>query len=125
MTDAAQLDEPVQSSNGDEAPYPSRFYAWYCVFLLFGIYINSFLDRQILGLLVGVIQADTGLSDTQMGFLGGPAFAFFYVIAGLPIGWAADRMSRRLLVAVGQFFWSLASISFGLASGLGFSPATS
>lgn len=62
-----------------------------------------------------VIQSDMGFSDTQMGFLGGPAFAIFYIIAGFPIGWLADRMSRRWLVGIGQFFWSLASIGFGLS----------
>lgn len=97
-----------------EALYPSSAYAWYCVLILMGIYLNSFLDRQILGLLVDPIKADMGISDTQMGFLMGPSFAIFYIIAGLPLGWLADRMSRRLLIAIGQLFWSLASISFGL-----------
>ena len=97
-----------------ESLYPAPAYAWYCVFILMGIYLNSFLDRQILGLLVDPIKADMKISDTQMGFLMGPSFAIFYIIAGLPIGWLADRMSRRVLIAVGQFFWSLASVSFGL-----------
>ena len=97
-----------------EALYPSSAYAWYCVFILMGIYLNSFLDRQILGLLVDPIKADMGISDTQMGFLMGPSFAIFYIIAGIPIGWLADRMSRKVLVAIGQFFWSIASVSFGL-----------
>jgi len=95
-------------------PYPSSFYAWYCVILLMGIYVNSFLDRQILGLLVGPIRASTGLSDSQVGFLMGPAFAIFYTVAGLPLGWLADRFSRRWLVMIGQLFWSIASVSFGL-----------
>jgi MFS family permease len=84
------------------------------VILLMGIYVNSFLDRQILGLLVGPIRSTMGLSDSQVGFLMGPAFAIFYTVAGLPLGWLADRVSRRWLVAVGQLFWSIASVSFGL-----------
>ncbi len=114
MAKASQIDPVAQTESGEQ-PYPSTFYAWYCVFILFGIYINSFLDRQILSLLVPVIQADMGFSDTQMGFLGGPAFAIFYIVAGIPIGWLADRMSRRWLVGIGQFFWSLASVGFGLS----------
>ncbi len=55
-----------------------------------------------------------GFSDSQVGFLIGPAFAIFYTIAGLPLGWLADRASRRWLIVIGQVFWSLASISFGL-----------
>lgn len=111
-----EVTERAEVAAGD-APPASSFYAWYCVFILFGIYLNSFLDRQILSLLVPAIKADMGLSDTQLGFLGGPAFAVFYILAGLPIGWLADRMSRRLLVGLGQVVWSLASISFGLARG--------
>ena len=99
--------------------YPANFYAWYCVVVLFGIYINSFLDRQILSLLVPPIKADMALSDTQMGFLGGPAFALFYIVAGLPIGWLADRMSRRLLVGLGQLFWASATFAFGLSRSFG------
>lgn len=102
------------SRERESPPYPSGIYAWYCVILLMGIYVNSFLDRQILGLLVGPIRASMGLSDSQVGFLMGPAFAIFYTFAGLPLGWLADRFSRRWLVMIGQLFWSLASVSFGL-----------
>ena len=92
-------DTPTQDRDR-EALYPSSAYAWYCVFILMGIYLNSFLDRQILGLLVDPIKADMNISDTQMGFLMGPSFAIFYIIAGLPLGWLADRMSRRVLIAL-------------------------
>jgi MFS family permease len=121
LAQSERLDEQVsgRSAEAEKEAYPSNFYAWYCVFVLFGIYINSFLDRQILSLLVPPIKADLGLSDTQMGFLGGPAFALFYILAGLPIGWLADRMSRRLLIGLGQVFWAAATFAFGLARNFG------
>ena len=97
-----------------EAPYPPPAYAWYCVFILLGVYMNSFLDRQILALLVGFIKKDLQLSDSAVGFLMGPAFAIFYTIGGLPLGIAADRLSRRWLIGIGQAFWSVASMAFGL-----------
>src|SRR3972149_4064978 len=90
------------------------WHAWYGVILLLGVYINSFIDRTILPLLVGPIRETTGLSDSQVGFLIGPAFAIFYTIAGLPLGWLADRVSRVWLIVVGQIFWTIASVSFGL-----------
>lgn len=116
MSETTVDKDPVEKlpEQDREALYPSSAYAWYCVLILMGIYLNSFLDRQILGLLVGPIRADMQISDTQMGFLMGPSFAIFYIVAGLPLGWLVDRMSRKVLVAIGQFFWSLASISFGL-----------
>jgi MFS family permease len=90
------------------------WHAWYGVILLLFVYVNSFVDRTILTLLVGPIRATTGMSDSEVGFLIGPAFAIFYTVAGLPLGWLADRVSRIWLIVVGQAFWSLASFSFGL-----------
>jgi MFS family permease len=94
---------------------PSSWRAWYGVVLLLAVYINSFLDRTILTLLIGPIRKTTGLSDSEVGFLIGPAFAIFYTAAGLPLGWLADRVSRVSLIVVGQGFWSLATVAFGLA----------
>lgn len=108
-TTSSQAKPPVV-----DEPYPSSLYAWYCVVLLLAIYLNSFLDRQMLALVVGPMKSSMQLTDSQVGFLMGPAFAIFYTIAGLPLGWAADRVSRRWLIACGQIFWSIASACFGL-----------
>ena len=74
------------------------------------IYVNSFLDRSILSLLVDPIRSTLGISESQMGFLMGPAFAVFYILAGLPLGRLADVMSRRWLVFAGQLVWSVMSV---------------
>jgi MFS family permease len=81
-------------------------YAWYVVGVLMVCYTVSFVDRQILSLLVTPIKEDLGLSDTQIGLLQGLAFAIFYTALGLPAGWLADRYSRRTIVAVGVLLWS-------------------
>jgi MFS family permease len=111
--------EGPAASPSTAPPYPSNFYAWYCVFVLLGIYLNSFLDRQLVALVVGPIKSSMQLSDSQVGFLMGPAFAIFYTLAGLPLGYAADRFSRRWLIGLGQFFWSIASACFGLSNTYG------
>jgi MFS family permease len=82
-------------------------YAWYVVFVLLACYTLSFIDRQILSLLVAPIKRDLGISDTRIGLLQGLAFALFYTLLGFPLGWIADRYSRRNLIAAGVFFWSL------------------
>ena len=43
--------------------------------MLLLVYIFNFVDRQILSILATPIQADLDLSDSQMGMLGGVAFA--------------------------------------------------
>ncbi|HXR81960.1 MAG TPA: hypothetical protein VN763_13615, partial [Saprospiraceae bacterium] len=66
----AMIDESDKSLN----------YAWYVVFLLALANISSFLDRQILGLLVGPIKRDMHLTDTEVSLLMGLSFALFYTV---------------------------------------------
>ncbi|HEX5227025.1 MAG TPA: MFS transporter [Bryobacteraceae bacterium] len=87
------------------APTVDR-YAWYVVFILALGYTLSFVDRQILSLLVGPIKHDLGMSDTRIGLLQGLAFALFYSLVGLPLGRWADKTNRRNLVVGGVLLWS-------------------
>jgi MFS family permease len=96
--------------------YPSTPYAWYVVVILTIGYVISFLDRQILALLLEPIRRDLNLSDTQMGLIMGSAFALFYTILGLPIGRLADRYSRRGIIATGVTIWCGMTAACGLAS---------
>ncbi len=95
--------------------YPSPRYAWSVVGLLMTAYAFSFVDRQILNLLVGPIRRDLHLSDTEMSLLQGLAFALFYAVLGIPLGRLADRTSRRGLIAVGITLWSLMTGLCGVA----------
>ncbi len=85
----------------------NRARAWYVVFALTAIYTLSFVDRQILGLLVPFIERDLHISDTRMGLLQGLAFALFYTFIGLPMGRIADNRNRRNLIVGGILVWSV------------------
>ena len=89
---------------------------WAAVGLLLCAYAVSFLDRQIISLLVQPLKADLGISDTQIGILQGPAFGVFYAVLGLPLGWLADRVNRVRLVALAITLWSAMTIASGLAN---------
>nr|WP_232106154.1 MFS transporter [Pseudomonas mendocina] len=78
-------------------------------------YVLSFVDRQILNLLVEPIRRDLAINDTQMSLLMGLSFALFYTICGIPLGRVADTRSRRGLIAVGILFWSAATAACGMA----------
>jgi MFS family permease len=82
-------------------------YAWYVAIVLMVCNTFSFIDRQILGLLVTPIKLELGISDTEIGLLQGLAFGIFYTLLGVPMGRIADHSSRRNLVAAGIFCWSL------------------
>ncbi len=90
---------------------------WYVVALCMVAYIFSFVDRQILALLIQPIQADLGISDTQFGLLHGLAFSLFYATMGIPVATLADRSSRPLIIAIGVAFWSAATMACGVARG--------
>jgi MFS family permease len=102
-------------ARGTAGPYPAPAYAWYVVSILTGAYVLSFLDRQILALLVDPIRRDLGISDTQVSLLGNLAFGIFYTFLGLPIGRAADRHSRRGIIAAGISIWCCMTAACGLA----------
>ena len=106
---------PSTKNPNKEPPYPNPTYAWYVVVVLMLAYVFAFLDRQILALLVEPIKRDLGLTDFQMSLLLGPAFAFFYVTLGIPIGRIADRRSRRTIIGVGVAVWSVMTAACGLA----------
>lgn len=95
--------------------YPSSGRAWFTVSILMLAYVLSFIDRQILSLLVGPIRTDLGISDTEMSLLMGLSFAIFYTIAGIPLGRIADTRSRRGLIAWGILFWSMMTAACGMA----------
>jgi MFS family permease len=86
---------------------PSPRYAWYVVFLLTLANISSFIDRQILSLLVKPIKRDLQLSDTEVSLLMGLSFALFYTFFGVLIGRLADRKNRRNIIMIGITVWSL------------------
>jgi MFS family permease len=95
--------------------YPSTRAGWTLTVLLTVAYIFSYIDRSILGLLVDPIKADLKLTDADIGYVSGIAFAIFYATMGLPLGWLADRTRRTRLVAGGIGLWSLATAACGLA----------
>ncbi len=82
-------------------------YRYYVLFMLIVVYTVNFIDRQIVGILAPAIKAELSLSDTQLGLLGGLAFAIFYTALGIPIARLADRHSRVWIMTISLFVWSL------------------
>jgi len=107
----------LQKPEFDRSRYPHAGYAWYVVAVLLAAYILAFVDRDVISLLVQPIRADLGISDLQMSFLLGGAFALFYTFFGMPIAWLADRWNRRLIIFFGVTLWSVATVLCGMAGG--------
>jgi len=90
-------------------------YSWYVLTVLVVVYILNFIDRQIVSILAVDIKADLGLTDSDMGFLGGAAFAVFYALFGIPLGRLADNWNRVRLLSIGLALWSLMTALSGFA----------
>ena len=114
---AAEFEEELHHPHRDKVtmPYPNQTYAWYVVGVLVLAYTFSFIDRQILSLLVGPMKRDLAITDTQMSLLQGMAFAIFYTLMGLPIGRMVDRSHRVRIISIGVFVWSLMTSLCGVA----------
>jgi predicted MFS family arabinose efflux permease len=119
----------------------SNGYRAYVLCMLVLVYTFNFIDRQIVGILAIPIKEDLGLTDTQLGLMGGLAFALLYTTLAIPIAMAADRMSRAwimtgalvvwsgmtALCGTAQNFWQLffARVGVGIGEAGGVAPAYS
>lgn len=99
-----------------DAVTPSTGYRAYVLIALIVVYTFNFIDRQILGILAIPIQADLGLSDTQLGLMRGVSFALFYSTLGVPVAVLADRTNRIRIMTVALTLWSTFTMVCGLAT---------
>lgn len=103
------------ATENNDAPWPVPWRGWLLVALLALASVVSQFDRTVINLMVEPIKAEFQLNDTAFGALQGIAFGIFYVIACIPLGRAADNRSRKYLIAICLFFWSLFAMASGLA----------
>jgi MFS family permease len=95
-------------------PAASLAYRSYVLAVLVLVYTFNFIDRQIVGILAVPIKAELGLSDSQLGLMGGLAFALFYTLLGIPIARLADRVSRTGIMTAALALWSLMTAMCGV-----------
>ncbi len=91
-------------------------YAWIVLSILCFVYVLNFLDRQLLSILAKPIQDELGVSDSQLGRLGGLYFALFYCTISIPVAWLADRTNRVRVLSIACALWSAATIACGLSN---------
>ena len=103
----------INGSRDEAGLAPNRVYV---LFILVVVYTFNFIDRQIVGILAVPIKADLGLSDSQLGLMGGLAFALFYTGLGIPVAMLADRFSRTWIMTAALTIWSAMTAVSGLAT---------
>ena len=105
----------LHSGSVDRDAGTARYFA---LAILVLIYMLSAMDRQLVAILADPIKTELGLTDTELGLLTGTSFALCYVVAGVPISWLADRVSRRTIIMVSSMTWSMLTGLCGLANNL-------
>ncbi len=90
---------------------------WVMLAVLSLLYCFSYVDRQLVALLLPNIKRSTGLSDTQLGVIVGPTATIAFSVATIFVGWAADRFSRRAILLLGMLIFGLGTLLFGLVGG--------
>jgi len=100
-----------------QAHYPPKTTAWLSTGIIFVLVAIAMADRIAISMLITPIKADFGIGDFYGGLLVGVAFSAFYIVALMPIGWAADRYSRKWILFFSLATWTLASIACGFAPG--------
>lgn len=94
----------------------SRAYTRVVVSLLMTAYTFNAMDRTIISIIAQSMKLDLKLTDTQLGLLGGTAFAVLYAFGGIPIARLAERMSRVNIITVALIVWSALSALCGAAA---------
>ncbi len=113
------MTDPAPSSAAAAEGYPPAATANYALILLLLAYILSFIDRNVMAVLIGPIRADFAISDFQYSLLHGFAFSMFYIVMGLPIARLADRHSRKWIITAGLVAWSAMTCLCGAARSFG------
>lgn len=109
----------VAASRASSGGVPTEAYKNYLVGVLAVIFAFNNVDRLALGVVLQNIKIDLSLSDSQLGLLGGIAFALFYAIMGIPIGRWADRGNRVTIISLTAAIWSAAVALCGRAATFG------
>ncbi len=104
---------PTQLANADTEQVTPQ--AYYALGVLLAAYILSFIDRNVMAVLIGPIRQDLHITDFQYSLLHGFAFSMFYIVLGIPIARLADHSNRKWIITIGIFFWSIMCCLCGMA----------
>ncbi len=105
----------TQNKSQKAVKTPGRGYAWLVLVMMLLLYFVNYADRTLANALLEKIKETYQVSDTYMGFVIGPAFAFIYCLAAIPIARYADRHNRVRIIALGAVVWSLFTMMSGVA----------
>ena len=114
----SQITRPVileKYSNDYQSKSVSRRAAAWTLLVLIAISGSSYVDRGVLSIVAQPLARELRLSDSELGLLGGLAFAIFFALFALPIARIAERRSRTSVIAACLAIWSVMTALCGFA----------
>ncbi len=111
-----QTETTLPPCAGETGQHEARYYRYVVLVLLMLAYCMNYMDRQVVGILAVPIKQELNISDSQLGLMGGFAFALFYSVLGVPIARLADRSNRVRIISGAVFLWSVSTALCGMAA---------
>ena len=108
------VSQQVTVSQADAIANPRR--RWLIVVILTSCVALSYLDRQLVAIVVDPLRRSLGVTDVQIGLAQGLAFTGCATMAGVGMAWIVDRWNRSLLIAICIAIWSVGAIACGFAT---------
>lgn len=104
----------VIAAHSDQVKPTGR--AWFSIVIIVLFVILSMIDRNAINLMVDPVRKSLGIEDFQVSLLQGPAFAVFFLLGSLLMGWMVDKYANNWLIYIGVTVWSLATIASGFST---------
>jgi MFS family permease len=108
----------AQASTAGRVWMPSGAAYWGLFVIVVATFL-TFFDMIVFGMLAERIKQDFGLTDSQLGFLAGPAGIICYIFVGIPLARLADIYPRKYVLAIGAAAVGLIISLGGLAQNFG------
>jgi predicted MFS family arabinose efflux permease len=114
----AEMTRPARSASpaGERQAGPSEAYRSIVMGFMLAAYTFNFIDRTIVAIIGQAIKVDLKITDTQLGLLGGMAFAVLYTVLGLPLARLAERFNRVSIISAAMVVWSGFTMACGSAA---------
>ena len=109
------VDNPADLPTPPEKEWPSAGARYWALFVIVFATFVTFFDQVVFGMLAQRIKVDFGLTDSELGFLAGPASIICYLFVGIPLARLADIWPRKYVLAGGVAVVGLVTALGGLA----------
>ncbi|GCF07273.1 spinster family MFS transporter [Dictyobacter arantiisoli] len=111
------MEQTLQTSKmvTEKASPLSRRVTWYIFGVMFSINLLNYLDRYIFSSIANTVAKELHFGLDGIGFIAS-AFLIVYTVFTLPLGFLADNLSKKRMIAFCTILWSISTVFSALAN---------